>query len=204
MEYLAPGVFIEEVEKGPTPIEGVSTSTAAFLGETSRGPVRPRLITRYNEYLRMFGNEFRAGQYKQHAVKSFFDNGGRRVYITRIVGANAQASSAAIGNYVVSAVGPGVSGDRVFVRLQDSSTNDENGNPIGFRLQVFTWDRLPPDGQVFDPVALPNQLPRPTVSEDFDDISTDPAHPNYFDKRINNDNSSLITLAVPYNEPPPG
>lgn len=204
MEYLAPGVFIEEVEKGPKPIEGVSTSTAAFLGETSRGPVRPRLITSYNDYLRLFGNVFRAGQYMPHAVKSFFDNGGRRVYITRIVGANAQASSAAIGNYFVSAVGPGVSGDRVFVRLQDSSTNDENGNPIGFRLQVFTWDRLPPNGQVFDPVALPNQLPRPAVSEDFDDISTDPAHPNYFDKRINNDNSSLITIAVPDNEPPPG
>ena len=40
-EYLAPGVFIEEIERGPRPIEGAATSTAAFLGETERGPTRP-------------------------------------------------------------------------------------------------------------------------------------------------------------------
>ena len=38
-EYLAPGVYIEEIERGPKPIEGVATSTTAFLGETERGPV---------------------------------------------------------------------------------------------------------------------------------------------------------------------
>ena len=50
-EYLAPGVFIEEIERGPKPIEGVATSTAAFLGEAERGPTRPRLVTGYGEYL---------------------------------------------------------------------------------------------------------------------------------------------------------
>ena len=57
-EYLAPGVYIEEIERGPKPIEGVATSTAAFLGETERGPVKPRLVTSYNGYLRLFGNVF--------------------------------------------------------------------------------------------------------------------------------------------------
>ena len=28
-----PGVYVEEIERGPKPIEGVSTSTTAFLGE---------------------------------------------------------------------------------------------------------------------------------------------------------------------------
>ena len=41
-EYLAPGVYVEEVSTGPRPIEGVSTSTAGFVGETERGPTRPR------------------------------------------------------------------------------------------------------------------------------------------------------------------
>ena len=36
-EYLSPGVYIEEIELGAKPIEGVSTSTAGFLGETERG-----------------------------------------------------------------------------------------------------------------------------------------------------------------------
>jgi phage tail sheath protein FI len=41
-EYLSPGVYIEEFEIGARPIEGVSTSTAGFLGETERGPEKPR------------------------------------------------------------------------------------------------------------------------------------------------------------------
>ena len=41
-EYLAPGVYVEEIEMGGKPIEGVSTSTAGFLGETERGPAGVR------------------------------------------------------------------------------------------------------------------------------------------------------------------
>jgi phage tail sheath protein FI len=44
-EYLYPGVYIEEIERGPRPIEGVPTSTAAFLGEAERGSITPRLVT---------------------------------------------------------------------------------------------------------------------------------------------------------------
>ena len=44
-EYLAPGVYVEEIQTGPRPIEGVSTSTAGFVGETERGPSQPRQVT---------------------------------------------------------------------------------------------------------------------------------------------------------------
>jgi phage tail sheath protein FI len=36
MERLHPGVYIQEVPSGVRPIEGVSTSTAAFVGTTER------------------------------------------------------------------------------------------------------------------------------------------------------------------------
>ena len=55
-EYLSPGVYIEEIERGPKPIEGVATSTAAFLGEAQRGPLMPTLVTSYGQYLRLFGD----------------------------------------------------------------------------------------------------------------------------------------------------
>ena len=83
-EYLAPGVYVEEIERGPKPIEGVATSTAAFLGETERGPVQPRLVTSYNDYLRAFGGVFDPDQFMPHAVSAFFENGGRRSYVCRI------------------------------------------------------------------------------------------------------------------------
>ena len=38
-EYLAPGVYSEEISTGAVPIEGVSTSTAGFVGQTERGPI---------------------------------------------------------------------------------------------------------------------------------------------------------------------
>ena len=44
-EYLHCGVHIEEIERGPKPIESVPTSTAAFIGETERGPTKPRRHT---------------------------------------------------------------------------------------------------------------------------------------------------------------
>ena len=43
--YLSPGVYIDEVEAGTRPIEGVGTSVAAFVGLAATGPVNePTLV----------------------------------------------------------------------------------------------------------------------------------------------------------------
>ena len=52
-EYLSPGVYVEEISTGAPPIEGVSTSTAGFLGPTERGPETPQLITSFLDYQRL-------------------------------------------------------------------------------------------------------------------------------------------------------
>ena len=36
--YTYPGVYVEEVEAGSRPIEGVGTAVAAFVGLAARGP----------------------------------------------------------------------------------------------------------------------------------------------------------------------
>src|SRR5439155_8367388 len=89
-EYLAPGVYVEEVDTGSKPIEGVSTSTAGMLGVTERGPANvPILVTSYGEYARWFGDrvdpiDFGGHAFLPHAVEGFFTNGGKRLYITRV------------------------------------------------------------------------------------------------------------------------
>ncbi|NIM12071.1 MAG: phage tail protein, partial [Candidatus Aminicenantes bacterium] len=86
-EYLSPGVYVEEVEIGAKPIEGVSTSTAGFLGETERGPTQPRLITSWLHFQRVYGSYFTTNgktPYLPYAVEGFFANGGKRCYIGRI------------------------------------------------------------------------------------------------------------------------
>lgn len=75
-EHLAPDVFIEEIERGPRPIEGVAASTAAFLGETERGPTRPTLVTSFNEYRRQFGGAF--GPDKFLPCERLLRNGGAK------------------------------------------------------------------------------------------------------------------------------
>lgn len=93
-EYLAPGVYVEEVNSGSKPIEGVSTSTAGMVGVTEFGPEGvPVLVTSYGEYRRIFGGELRLSDftdgndrihaYLPHAVQGFFQNDGRRNYVVR-------------------------------------------------------------------------------------------------------------------------
>jgi len=54
--YLAPGVYVEEHNTGARPIVGVSTSTAAFVGVTERGPVgQAVLITGFAQFVKKFG-----------------------------------------------------------------------------------------------------------------------------------------------------
>lgn len=84
-EYLSPGVYIEEFEIGAKPMEGVSTSTAGFLGETERGPTTPCLITSWLQYQRVFGGYFGNDKYLPGSVDGFFKNGGKRCYIGRVV-----------------------------------------------------------------------------------------------------------------------
>src|SRR5262252_7180263 len=103
-EYLSPAVYVEEVDTGPTPIEGVSTSTAGMVGMTERGPTDiPILVTSAGEFTRWFGGYLdpvdftnppgRPHVYLPHAVDGFFTNGGKRLYVVRVVGPEAAKST---------------------------------------------------------------------------------------------------------------
>lgn len=91
-EYLAPGVYIEEIEIGAKPIEGVSTSTAGFIGETERGPITPSLITGMEQFYRVYGG-YLPNSFLTYAVKGFFSNGGKRCFISRIIGKNSKCAT---------------------------------------------------------------------------------------------------------------
>ncbi|MCH9683296.1 MAG: phage tail sheath subtilisin-like domain-containing protein [Deltaproteobacteria bacterium] len=99
-EYLAPGVYVEEVSFRSKSIEGVPTSTTGFVGMTRTGPVyyeegpkssEPRLITSFTEFERVYGGlEALRHQgvehipYLAHAARAFFNNGGKRLYVSRV------------------------------------------------------------------------------------------------------------------------
>jgi len=109
-EYLAPGVFVEETSFRAKSIEGVGTSTAAFVGLTSRGPISrepsdptPPMLTSFGDFERFYGSldPLRIGtaaapNHLALAAQAFFANGGGRLYVARITGAN--AAPATTGN----------------------------------------------------------------------------------------------------------
>src|SRR5687767_2304299 len=78
-----PGVYIEEFTPG-APIQGVGTSTAAFIGATRRGPIRtPTKITSWDSFKAQFGAQPVPGFFLWYAVRGFFENGGQVCYIVR-------------------------------------------------------------------------------------------------------------------------
>ena len=79
VEFRAPGVYIEELPTQVRSIEGVPTSTAAFLGTAPRG-LEPVLVTSYRDFEEAAGSNL-AG-FLPLAVRGFFENGGRRCYVT--------------------------------------------------------------------------------------------------------------------------
>ncbi len=92
-EYLAPGVYMEEVSFRSKSIEGVSTTTTGFIGPACYGPLDldPDIITSLGEYERVYGGrqqlKFKGDKlhnYLWHAVRAFFEEGGKRLYIQRV------------------------------------------------------------------------------------------------------------------------
>jgi hypothetical protein len=135
--YLSPGVYVEEVDSGSRPIEGVGTAVAAFVGLTSQGPFNtPTLITNWNQFMSTFG-DFVAGSYLAHAVYGYFLNGGGACYVVRIgasessQGAKAELPAgtgtprgehAPVTAFRVSALAEGADGNDITVEVADSGT----------------------------------------------------------------------------------
>lgn len=97
-EYLSPGVYVEEVDRGPKPIQGVGTAMACFVGFTEKAQMereingervvedllnKPQLVTNWSQYVERFGGLVQ-GAYLPHSVYGYFLNGGTRCYILSV------------------------------------------------------------------------------------------------------------------------
>ena len=211
-QYFTPGVYIEEIERGARPIEGVPTSIAAFLGAAERGTCTPTLVTSYTDYRRSFGDVFGdRTDYLPYAVNGFFDNGGTQLYVCRLTRAASTPATMDLGSYTLSAIGNGAWGNRVYAAIGDSQTrvpdpkNPGQTVPIGFSVKLAYWSadiggKVPYDPFSTDPSVSRGQV-KPTYIETFDDLVTDSTSPDYWDKRLNG-NSTLVTLTLKDGKPP--
>jgi phage tail sheath protein FI len=202
-EYLSPGVYVEEISMGPKPIEGVSTSTAGFVGQTERGPTSPRLVTSWLDFQRWFGG-YVADSYLPYAVQGFFDNGGQRVFVARVVG---DGAGSAVRNlvdadddpvFVAQAMGPGEWGNNLLMRIKAGTQADPDATPPRdlFRLTLLYYREGVPSPFIdpIEPANLANPLRRePDVVEDYDNLSAVVGSANYV-RSVVNSVSRLINL----------
>ena len=90
-EYLSPGVYVEELPPARRSIQGVATSTTAFVGPTRSAPTggASTVLTSVVEYEREYGDgaEMQLADgtgvpnYMWHAARAFFENGGQRLHV---------------------------------------------------------------------------------------------------------------------------
>jgi phage tail sheath protein FI len=196
-DFLYPGVYVQEVDTGNQPIEGVSTSIAGFLGVAERGPLQPTLVTSFGDYVRSFGsyvNEGGADRYLAYAVEGFFTNGGNEAFIARVAGAAAVSGTAAAGGLTMVANGPGTWSERLYFKV----ANAGNGDATQFKLYVFYYQTTPPtplvDPTLRDAVSLRNPNRRePTITEVYDNLTDNPLATNFYVPVVNN--SSTLAVA---------
>ncbi|QTF94242.1 MAG: hypothetical protein J5F18_09835, partial [Halomonas sp. BM-2019] len=180
-EYLAPGVFVEEVSFRSKSIEGVGTSVAGIVGPTRYGPVRgmPEVVTSFGEFSRVYGDvrELVFGDdpqpnYTAIAARAFFDNGGKQLFVARVAAGGGAAPAAA----------------------SISADNDDDDTPLPvltFRARFlgamgdFTLEIVWRDAEQteFD-LLVRNGGPDGPVIRIHDEISTDPASENSLAEKL--------------------
>ena len=211
---LSPGVLARENDNSfiaPAPLE----AGAAILGPTVKGPVEePTLVTSYGEYQNVFGTTFTSGSTKQEfltslAVKSYFNNGGNSVLVTRIV---TGSFSAASNTDIAAAEGAGVpftlqtlGKGSIFNNatgsadsgLENSDGSLKSGSADNIRYEITnvnnavgTFSLLVRRGDD----SHKNKI----VLETWNDLSLDPQSPNYIESVIGNQTKTLDTAETTY------
>ncbi len=157
--YLSPGVYVEEVEAGSRPIEGVGTSVAAFVGLATKGPVNtPTLVSNWTQFTEGFG-DFVENSYLAHAVYGWFLNGGGNCFVVRIEPDSGSKSNghpkqiaapkqAALGGFTATSIAKGATANKLIGLLVEPA-GGENPPDDEFKLVITvdgkaseTYDRV--------------------------------------------------------------
>ncbi len=178
--YLSPGVYVEELEAGSRPIEGVGTAVAAFVGLAEQGPYNtPMLMTNWSQFTQTFG-DFVEGSYLAHAVFGYFLNGGGTCYVVRI---GADGSEKADGKKKELAAG-----SQAMLGSYRVVARDSVGDSPDITVEVTDpGGEAPPEGSFKLVVKRGNK-----VEESFDRVTTQRGKDNVV--TVVKERSKLITI----------
>lgn len=180
LDYFAPGVYVEEVDRGSRPIEGVSTNIAGFIGFTEdvRGDAeifKPMLVTSWNEYLEYFAKQGSDGYtdfdaYLPFAVNGWFLNGGGRCWVASI---GTKLPGTPLPPTEETALKIRTTGNRPSLQfaLKPTEGEDDNDQPAAagrINISIIESEPLPPGTPGSEPPLNTGEFFKVIVSRDGD------------------------------------
>lgn len=229
-EYLSPGVYVEEVDRGPKPIEGVSTATAVFVGFSEKAQIsrmidnelvtrdllnKPQLVTNWSQYVERYG-EFVDGAYLPQSVYGFFQNGGGRCYVVSVKTIpKAQAAllnNDGKGQLLLKAKHAGFDGSRIRVQVDVPKPAGRPRRRTSKAKESEKEEEPPPDPTDLSPFDVTVEYERPTrggwqVREKLSGVTLVEVEEEDGSKRVevayeNNKKPELIDIFIPEGKAP--
>lgn len=192
MAYARPGVYITERLLPPVLQNGaIADAAGAVVATFPRGPEAITLVSSWYEFTTYFGG-YNAAYPATFEVASFFNNGGKELYVKRVLPADAAAATATILNgssatlATVTAKNAGVDGNKYYITLTSSTAGAHYVNLYLYKDLGDTNTYSPTVTGLADDLLVESYL-----NVRFDD----PTSTDYAPSVINNI-SPTITVAV--------
>lgn len=104
-DLKTPGIYLDKISTGSSPIEGVSTSVVAFMGKAPRGDISTgfTMISSWSDFVQKasFGSTqsvFRNDDYMAYNIYNFYQNGGGKAYFGVIKPSSAKKATVILGD----------------------------------------------------------------------------------------------------------
>jgi hypothetical protein len=202
---ISPGVLARENDISfiaPSAIE----AGAAIVGPTVKGPAEePTKVTSYGQYQNIFGTTFTSGSTKQEfltslAVKSYFNQGGNSMIVTRIVtgsfgvanNTTISAGVSATAPFAIKTLGKGTIYNNVTGSTYNETGYDENtdGSLVSGSSDNLRWEVVNVDNSsgTFGLLVRrgDDNSKNKIILETWNDLSLDPNSEGYIEKVIGN------------------
>ena len=186
--YKRPGVYISErLLAAPIVVAGTANAAGAVAAPFASGPTTATLVSSWYEFTKIFGG-YNASFPATFQVAAFFQNGGRDLYVKRMLGADAAAAAVAVGR------GAGA-GTVMNVVSKDKGTD---GNNLRVKLSAGSAGAGYYDFVVYKEgvAGTSSVITDDTVLESYDNIRTDSETSSDFIETVVNLVSKYVSVDV--------
>lgn len=151
--YSRPGVFVNQSLSPLTASPGGVTggAIACFVGAYNIGPVKPTIVTSWQNYVNLFGGfSVAGGSPLAYAVYQYFNNGGSGCYVYRVPNTDATVADLVLASVketdsepvntsllTFTAASPGAYGNGIYVEVVPGNVADTSDPTSVFTVNIY-------------------------------------------------------------------